>query len=110
MKQVVWAATAVLVACVSVQAVDIVSGVVDPYLRIQTALAADSVKGIPEEAAAIAAAAGKLGEPGSALHGAATELQKAADLTAARAAFGKLSDALLAYASSTKSSMGQDTK
>jgi Cu(I)/Ag(I) efflux system membrane fusion protein len=99
-----------LLAVASPQAVDVVTGVVDPYLRIQTALAADATAGVKENAAAIVAAAAALGEPGASMKQAAGELERAADLRAARAAFWKLSDALLAYAESTKASIGAGNK
>ena len=94
----------------SARAVDVVSGVVDPYLRIQAALAADATAGVKENAEAIVAAAGALGTQGAPMKRAAQELQGATDLAAARAAFWKLSDALLDYAESTKTSVGAGSR
>jgi Cu(I)/Ag(I) efflux system membrane fusion protein len=85
---------------------DVKTGVVDPYLRIQTALAADTIVGVSQDAAAIAAAAAALGPSGAKLRAAASELQRAGDVSAARAGFWKLSDALIAYARETKISLG----
>jgi Cu(I)/Ag(I) efflux system membrane fusion protein len=85
---------------------DLKTDIVDPYLRIQVALAADTVTGGPQEAVAIAKAAGKLGPAGAKLVDAATALQRAPDIAAARASFWALSDALLAYGKATKTSLG----
>jgi len=82
------------------------SGVVTPYLRVEAALAADSTKGVSGDAAEIAVAAGKLGAQAAPLAKAATELRGAADLAAARAAFWRLSDALIAYSKATGSPLG----
>lgn len=85
---------------------DLKTGVVDPYLRIQAALAADTTAGVSQDAAAIAKAAVALGPAGTKLATAATELQRAADIASARASFWALSDALLAYGKATKTSLG----
>lgn len=77
------------------------STLVDPYLRIHTALVADKVDGIKQDASAIAQAATPLGAPAKRLAEAAQKLERAADLKAARAAFGDVSEALAAYARST---------
>lgn len=87
-------------------AADLKTGVVDPYLRIQAALAADTTAGVTQDAAAIAKAAGAMGPAGAKIATAASELQRAADITAARASFWALSDALLAYGKATKTSLG----
>jgi len=79
-------------------AADLASGIVDPYLRIQMALADDSMAPVKADAARIAAEAARLGDSAKALQAAATELQSTADIAAARAAFGRLSDALIKYA------------
>jgi hypothetical protein len=83
-----------------------VASVVDPYLRIQSALAQDSTDGVKESAQTIVAAAKKLGAPADSIGSSARELTAAADLKAARAAFWKLSEALLGYAEDTRSSLG----
>jgi hypothetical protein len=82
------------------------SGVVTPYLRIEAALAADSTKAVASDAAEIAAAAGKLGPQAAPIAKAATDLQAGRDLDAARAAFWRLSDALIAYSRTTGSPLG----
>jgi len=85
---------------------DVTTGVVDAYLRIQTALAADTIDGVPQDAAAIVKAAGLLGPAGAKLKAAAAQLQGARDIAAARAGFWTLSDALIAYGKETRTSLG----
>jgi hypothetical protein len=80
--------------------------IVGPYLRIQEALSADRVEGIKDAARRIAAEATKLGSSGEPIRSAAGEVQQAGDLKAARAAFGKLGDAIMIYANAAKASLG----
>jgi len=84
--------------------------IVGPYLRIQRALNADSLADLPAAARSIAAEASKLGAHGTAMEAAASELQRAADLAAARAAFGSLGDALMHYAKESGAAIGADVK
>ena len=76
-----------------------VKSVYEHYLRIQTDLANDSLKGVPEEAAAITKAV--QGDSMKMLpEKVATEaetLSKASDLKVARTAFKPLSDSLIKY-------------
>jgi hypothetical protein len=102
------AVVVVLAGCT--RAADTLAGVMEPYLRIQAALSTDSIIGVPADAAGIAGAAASLGDRGKQLQTAAKELQAAGDLRAARAAFGKLSDALVAYAAATDSALGPGVK
>ena len=81
-----------------VAAADLPATLVDPYLRIQAALAFDKTTGVKQDATAIAQAAAQAGATGRTLAGAALKLERAGDLKAARAAFGELSDALIAHA------------
>ncbi len=83
-----------------------VAALVTPYLRIQTALAADSLDGVKADAAAVASAAGRLGAEAAGIRTAAGELERATAIAPARAAFFKLSGALIAYAEQTKTPMG----
>lgn len=69
--------------------------VVDPYLKIQTALAGDSMQGVAANATAIAAAAAKLGATGAPVAEAAKKVGAAADIKAARSAFMDLSETLI---------------
>jgi len=81
--------------------------VLEQYVKIQAALAADSLEGIPEAAAAIAAAskenAGALPE---ATVSQAEAVAKATDIKAARTAFKPLSTTLIAAANAQKSKIG----
>ena len=72
--------------------------VVGSYLEIQAKLASDSIEGIKEPADAMGVAAARMGEPGAAIVTAAKAVGGASDLTSARAAFGPLSDAVIAAA------------
>jgi len=82
--------------------------VLEQYVKIQAALAADSLEGIPEAAAAIAAAskenAGALPE---ATVSEAEAVAKATDIKAARTAFKPLSTTLIAAANAQKSKIGR---
>jgi hypothetical protein len=70
--------------------------VVRSYLEIQTHLAADRFAEVRAPASTLAAQAAALGKNGEAIAKAAAALQSAADLAAAREAFGPLSDAVIA--------------
>ena len=72
--------------------------VVNSYLEIQARLAADKIDGIKAPAQAIAARAAKMGDGGAALVKGAQAIERAADINAARDAFGPLSDAVIAAA------------
>jgi hypothetical protein len=81
---------------------DVIGGLVDPYLRIQVALAEDRVDTVSADAKTIAATAAGLGSQGQAIKTAATRLASSRDLKAAREAFGVLSEAVIAYANATR--------
>ena len=81
---------------------DPLTSMLDPYFRIQSALSDDKIDGLKDDALAIKTAATSLGEPGAKIAVAAEALSAAADLGAARAAFGTLSDAVVAYSEKTK--------
>jgi Cu(I)/Ag(I) efflux system membrane fusion protein len=84
--------------------------IVDPYLRIQLALNADSMRDTRSDAGRIAAEAGALGPRGAAIDAASQDFQKAGDLKAARTAFARLGDAIMAYAKATGAGIGDDVK
>lgn len=86
------------------------AAVVDPYLKIQQALAGDKIDGVKQNAGAVATAAEQIGAPAQAIAAAAREVEKAGDIKAARNAFATLSDAVVAYADSTKAPLGTDVK
>jgi hypothetical protein len=91
-------------------AADLTSALVEPYVRVQSALAADKIDGVKADAAAIVTAAGTLGDPAKPIALAASRLEEAANLKDARKAFGEVSDALFAYAKATGASMPADVK
>jgi hypothetical protein len=91
----------------SLRAGDALLTMLDPYFRIQSALSDDKTDGVAADAAAIATSAAALGEAGKPIALAAKELGAAADLGAARVAFSKLSDAVVTYSESTKTSAGE---
>jgi hypothetical protein len=68
--------------------------ITEPYLRIQTALAADKIDGVKGDALAIAAAAKEL-EDSEKVVEPAKQLAEAKDLAAARKTFGVLSEELV---------------
>ena len=72
-------------------------GVVDPYLRIEDALANDSIDNIRQNAGEVATAASGLGAFAFKIGPAALQLASAADLEDARTKFGLLSEAIEAY-------------
>jgi protein SCO1 len=72
--------------------------ILDPYLRIHDALANDSFAGVSDSALALATAAMTLGSRGAGVKAAVNPFAQAADLGAARAALGGLSEAILRFA------------
>lgn len=72
-------------------------GLAAPYLHIQLALANDSIEGVAEAAETMAEEASAMGDPAKAIAAAARAMAAAPDLKTARAVFGPLSDALIAY-------------
>ena len=79
---------------------------VDPYLRIQEALSADSIDGVKDAASAVARAAAKLGVAGAPIRRAADAFDQSSDLPSTRSAFARLGDAMIAYAKTTNTSLG----
>ena len=102
-------AFAVLAAC-TVMAAELPATLVDPYVRVQEALAGDTVDGVKQDAAQIVKASAALGAPAAKLHEAAQRLERAGDVKAAREAFGRVSDALFAYAKATGATNPADVK
>jgi len=76
--------------------------IVDPYLKIQSALAEDSLDQVKANAGDIATAATALGAPAMKIDMAAVQLSAATELTAARDRFGALSEAIDAYMTGLK--------
>jgi hypothetical protein len=81
---------------------DFVADVVGPYLAIQTALVNDDLAPVSAAATALRKSAGALGAEGQALAVAAAKTSEAKTIEAARAAFGDLSAAIIAYADKTR--------
>lgn len=71
--------------------------IVEPYLKIQTALASDSMDEVKSSAGEIATAATPLGAPAFRIGTAAAQLTSAIELPDARVKFAGLSNALIAY-------------
>ena len=69
---------------------------------------ADSLADVKTDARRIAVEAAKLGTRGAAIQAAAGELEQAADLKAARAAFGSLGDAVMIDAKDSGAAIGDD--
>ena len=76
--------------------------VLDPYLKIQEALADDSMAGVKANAGEIATAAAALGAPAMTIDTTAVRLAAVDDIEAAREVFGALSEALDAYMTGLK--------
>ena len=73
------------------------TSIVDPYLKIQAALAEDRVDDVKANAGNIATAATALGAPAMKIDTAALQLASAAELDDAREKFGVLSEAIVTY-------------
>ena len=76
--------------------------VIDPYLKIQAALADDSMDGVKATAGNIATAATSLGAPAMKIDTAALQLASAAEIEDAREKFGVLSEAIDTYMTGLK--------
>jgi len=83
------------------------SALLAAYGRIQQALAADSVEGVKASALEIATETAKLGSRAATIKVAINPFAQAEDIAAARAAFGDLSDAIVAYAGSQRVGFGE---
>jgi uncharacterized membrane protein len=71
--------------------------IVEPYLKIQTALSQDRIDDVKASAGQVATAATALGAPAMKIDTAAVQLASATELEDAREKFGKLSDAVVTY-------------
>jgi hypothetical protein len=91
-------------------AADLPVALIDPYLQVQVALAADQFDGVTTHAAAIEKAAIALGVDGESIATGARKLAAAKDIKEARTAFGDVSTALTAYAEKSKTSLGADVR
>jgi protein SCO1 len=84
------------------------ASLLDPYLRIQEALSADTLTGVSDAAHRIATEATRVGSSAASIGSAAGPLQQAADLKSARTAFGTLTAALITYAKTSHAMIGDD--
>jgi hypothetical protein len=73
------------------------ASIVDPYLKIQAALAQDRMDEVRTNAGEIASAATRLGEPATKMNSAAAQLASAGVIADAREKFGTLTDAVVTY-------------
>jgi Cu(I)/Ag(I) efflux system membrane fusion protein len=73
------------------------ASVVEPYLKIETALASDSIEGVRANAGNVATASAALGTPAMKIGPAAIQLASATEIADAREKFGALSDAIITY-------------
>jgi len=80
--------------------------ILDPYLRIQEALAADRIDGVPEYARIIATEAVAIGSAAAGVRVAVNPFAQAEDVRSAREAFAALSDAVIALARAAGSAPG----
>jgi hypothetical protein len=85
-------------------------GILDPYLKIQVALADDSMESVKANAGNVATAASSLGAPAMKIDTAAVQLAAAAELDDARVKFGALSEAIDAYATGLKLKMPEGVR
>ena len=76
--------------------------VIDPYLKIQAALADDSMDGVKANAGNIATAATTLGAPAMKIDMTAVQLASATEIADARSKFGALSEAIDTYMTGLK--------
>jgi len=74
-----------------------VNTLIEPYLRIQQALAGDSLEGVRDAALALANGTVKNGDAAGLVRAAINPFAQVADLRGAREAFGGLSDAIIDY-------------
>jgi hypothetical protein len=98
MKKILYAMTIAFAISTGVRlhASDALKAVVASYLEIQAKLAADTIDAIKPSAQAIGQQAARMRPGGEAIVKAAKKIEQAADLKAAREAFGDLSDAVIA--------------
>jgi protein SCO1 len=80
----------------------------DAYLRIQHALYTDTITSIRDDARAIELEAATLGAAAEPIRAAATPFRDVADLKAARAAFGVLSDQMIALMRGSAAGSGEN--
>jgi hypothetical protein len=94
------------VACVvGLGGATLTPAIVEPAVAIQSSLAKDSMANVQANAGTIEEQATKLGPPAAKIVAAAKELKATTKLADARGAFGKLSEAIVAYIDAQKLSL-----
>ena len=93
-----------------VTAADATSSMIDRAVAIQVALSRDTMDGVSANATGIATDAASLGKPAEKIVAGAFALQKAAKIAEAREAFGRMSEALLAYLDAQKQKPGNGVR
>ncbi len=105
MKNAIWLLVLILAGCAPAPATTTTpksgsampASIVEPYLKIQAALAKDTVDEVRANAGNIATAAAALGAPAMKIDMAAVQLASATAIDDAREKFGALSEAVVAY-------------
>jgi hypothetical protein len=91
-------------------AADTTSSMIDRAVAIQVSLSHDKMDGVSANATGIATDAGSLGKPGEKIVAGAMALQKAKKIDEAREAFGRMSEALVAYLEAQKQKPGNGVR
>ena len=108
MKQLMMAGVAWLVCVLPLAASEMPAALMQPYLKLHILLTTDKTEGLAPAASAIQAAAAALGKDAEGMVEQAKKLGAAKTLEAARAAFGELSVALVAYSDKTNHTLPAD--
>ena len=105
-----WFLLAVVLAAARLDAADATSSMIDRAVAIQVSLAHDKMDGVAANATGIATDAATLGKPAEKIVVGAFALQKATKIADAREAFGRMSDALIAYLEAQKHTPGNGVR
>ena len=93
-----------------VSAADTTSSMIDRAVAIQVSLSHDKMDGVSANATGIATDAESLGKPAEKIVAGAMALQKAKKIDEAREAFGRMSEALVAYLDAQKQKPGNGVR
>jgi hypothetical protein len=91
-------------------AADATGSMIDRAVAIQVSLSHDKMDGVSANATGIATDAESLGKPGEKIVAGAMALQKAKKIDEAREAFGRMSEALVAYLEAQKQKPGNGVR
>ena len=92
------------------RAAELPANVTEPYLRVQSSLANDSLEGVGTQAESLATSAATLGPAAKPVADAAHQLARAKTIGDARARFGAVSDALMAYLTASGATPGDGVR